>query len=117
VSWKIALENHRPGEIHRRIHGRGREVLRTAIGFLQVSRIIVAQAIVECQFAGDLPGVLRIHAGLILSDSSTDWVVNLYLVDLTEKETGISESRSLALKGRPVEVRKTGLVGREEVFP
>jgi len=47
-----------------------REIRHTAVLFLEVCRVVVTQTVVEREFAGDLPGILRIESELVLADAA-----------------------------------------------
>src|SRR5439155_16742646 len=70
----------------------GREFRSAPILLAQIRRIVVSQTIIQREFASHLPGVLRIEPELLFAHARTSWVRHLYLIDQTQKETGVTES-------------------------
>ena len=76
-----------------------------AILLFEVGRVIPAQPVVECQFAGDLPRILHEQADLVLTQANIVDRRNLYLVNAPQQETGITDvfsrqlNRTIATRG------------------
>src|SRR5215469_1043633 len=110
----MTLENHSPWDIaHSWIQSCWRKVRPAAKLFLQISRIIISQSIVECQPASGFPRVLSVHSELSFTNSWSYRISNGYLFDKAQKKAGITESGGLAIQRGSVKVGKTGLVRRE----
>ena len=77
--------------------------------------MIPTQAIVECQFATDLPGILSKEPQLVLSEIDECLGLDLNAIHGSQKKAGVRMANRSASNGRGLKVRQTGLGGAEIV--
>src|SRR6266700_4814209 len=98
-----------------RIRRRGRKIRLAAVLLFLVGRVIVAQAVVQREFAGHLPAVLNIHAPLLIPETRYSRNPDICTVDQAQEKTGVGKSDSGTCNGGRVQVREPRFRGAESV--
>src|SRR5438874_9838815 len=69
----------------------GREFRRTPVLFPEVSRVVIAQPVIDRQIAPYFPGILRINSQLLLSHAGICRIIDAHLVNQAKQKTRVDE--------------------------
>src|SRR5690242_5355191 len=102
------------GNTRERMNCRSREIRRAPILFLQEGRVVIAQAVIQSEPAGHLPGILGVNSELLFSGPGTGRAADAHRIDQAQQETRVTEAHVGAPHGRILE-RLAGGCGYESV--
>ena len=90
----------------------GRELRELAVVLFEIGRVVPAQAVIESQFARDLPGVLHEEADLMFAQPDVSTLRDSDRIDQAQQEAGVRKSDVAAAGSGGLQVRKAGFVRR-----